>query len=166
MTRSIEDETYQIGNVKYHSRFPREWAENHWTETGPEDCDNCAYNGSLNGVFIGYCVNCADYVYNGERGNGLWGGGLDFDQDNGLSIYDTYLSGLTLDISATCLVELTDPTAMTEDELQTYIDEMDEFWNTVEYYYMSTENESEIEILENTDISVFNSHFEGGYNDM
>jgi hypothetical protein len=157
-----EEETYQIGSVKYHSRFPREWAENHLDGTGPESCGNCADYGSLCGVFIGYCVNCADYVYNGDRGNGLWGGGLDFDEGDGLSIYETYLSGLTLDISATRLVELTDPTAMTDDDLQKYIQEMDEEWNMLEYDYNITENE----ILENEDTSVFDCHFEGGYNDM
>lgn len=157
-----EEETYQIGSVKYHSRFPREWAENHQENSGPENCGNCEYYGSLCGVFIGYCVNCADYVYGGDRGNGLWGGGLDFDEGDGSSIYETYLSGLTLDISATRLVALTDPTAMNEDELQTYIQEMNEEWNLVEDDYMITENE----IVENEDASVFNCHFEGGYNDM
>jgi len=158
----MTEETYQIGSVKYHSRFPKEWAENHLDGTGPEICGNCADYGSLNGVFIGYCVNCADYIYDGNRGNGLWGGGLDFDKDDGLSIYETYLSGLTLDVSATRLVELTDPTAMTDDDLQNYIQEMDEEWNMVEYDCMSIESE----IVENEAASVFECHFEGGYNDM
>ena len=60
---------YLVDGVKYHMRFPLEWALNHMTfynprnanipvTTGPKTCLNCAYFGSHNGMFIGYCAYC------------------------------------------------------------------------------------------------------------
>lgn len=71
--------TVEGSEVKYHPNFPEEWATNHWHfdsvrvqlfETGPEKCENCAYFGTCCGVFIGYCSNCAEIMYNCERGEG------------------------------------------------------------------------------------------------
>ena len=62
---------YVLNGIKYISQFPVEWAKTHEPETGPEECENCAYFGSYRGIFIGYCANCADYIYYGERGNGF-----------------------------------------------------------------------------------------------
>ena len=70
-----------IGEVKYQVDFPEEWIMTQkfdapygipdMTGTGPVYCANCEYHGTnKEGVFLGYCLNCADYVYNGERGPG------------------------------------------------------------------------------------------------
>jgi hypothetical protein len=169
---SITDnnETYIIGEVHYHSRFPREWAENHAEETGPEACGNCLTYGSLDGIFIGYCANCADYVYQGTRGRGLDENGVEFDSQ-GESIYDTYLSGLTLSRDAKKLVPIDNEDAMTMNEFLEHqsprpevyymeIDE-DELYNNQDLYVdYDDDDHSDIEV------SVFDCHFEGGYNDM
>lgn len=71
----------QIGDVKYHIDFPEAWIMTQKFDTpygipdmvgtGPLYCGNCKYHGTNKaGVFLGYCSNCADYVYNGERGPG------------------------------------------------------------------------------------------------
>jgi hypothetical protein len=62
---------YTIGYYKYAKSFPQEWAQNHLEGTGPEQCGNCYEYGSKDGVFVGYCANCAQYDYNGERGPGM-----------------------------------------------------------------------------------------------
>ena len=86
LTRSDERETvtvvclgyYMIENYKYPHDFPKEWAQNHMEGTGPEQCKNCYWYGSIDGVFMGYCLNCAEDIYNGERGPGLY---LDYESD-------------------------------------------------------------------------------------
>ena len=62
---------YMIESYKYAHDFTKEWAQNHMEGTGPEQCGNCYCYGSKDGVFLGYCLNCAKYDYNGERGPGL-----------------------------------------------------------------------------------------------
>lgn len=67
---------YVVDDVKYHLRFPIDWALNHkkFQEgdneiyTGPVECKNCAIHGSIRGVFIGYCRNCLQY-YNDLNDN-------------------------------------------------------------------------------------------------
>ena len=73
---------YVFDGVKYDSHFPQEWAKDHkdfpqaypyedyLAMTGPEKCENCAYYGSLRGVFVGYCYNCAK-EYDFKRGKGF-----------------------------------------------------------------------------------------------
>jgi hypothetical protein len=68
--------------VRYDIHFPLAWALDHrglpprnlrykndppTFFSGPTGCKNCASYGSLNGVFVGYCVACIDRVYNGDR---------------------------------------------------------------------------------------------------
>ena len=40
---------------------------------GPVNCPNCNTYGSINGIFVGYCVNCACSDFEGKRGNGFCG---------------------------------------------------------------------------------------------
>jgi hypothetical protein len=61
---------------KYHWKFPLDWALNHWLYdsgkfSGPKHCVECREKGSINDVFVGYCVTCYDNVYLGERGDRL-----------------------------------------------------------------------------------------------
>lgn len=62
---------YTVGYYKYANSFPKEWAQSHLSGTGPEQCGNCYEYGSIDGVFVGYCLNCARYDYNCERGPGM-----------------------------------------------------------------------------------------------
>jgi len=82
--------------VIYHSKFPGHWKETHIAGTGPEQCDNCNYHGSLGGEFIGYCANCADYQYHGTRGKGFHRNGKE-DTFLAESAFNTYLSGLKVE---------------------------------------------------------------------
>jgi hypothetical protein len=84
----------------YHENFPQEWAVNHEPGTGPEECNNCAYFGSIGDVFIGYCANCAAYVYEGSRGRGFVGDGIECTDDDAMqytSAFDTYLQGIVFE---------------------------------------------------------------------
>ena len=91
---------YSYDEELYCGTFPEEWAENHLPGTGPLECGNCAWFGSWNGVFLGYCANCANYDYNGERGRGF----IDCGKENGAeevqhfpSAFDTYLKDINPD---------------------------------------------------------------------
>lgn len=88
---------YSYEEELYCGTFPEEWAEDHLSDTGPKECKNCACYGSWNGVFLGYCANCAQYVYNGERGRGFIDIGRESADYNGPSVFDTYLEGVSLD---------------------------------------------------------------------
>jgi hypothetical protein len=77
------DGGYMIEQYKYAISFPKEWAMSHLPGTGPEQCGNCYDYGSVEGLFVGYCLNCARYDYNGERGPGMDTGAVteDAEQD-------------------------------------------------------------------------------------
>lgn len=68
--QGVQGEYYVIDGIKYAKNFPVHWALDHkWNEeigTGPKECNNCCYYGSLNGVFVCYCMNCVMHTYNGE----------------------------------------------------------------------------------------------------
>lgn len=77
--QGFQGDYYVIDGIKYDAHFPEEWARDHkdfeqespyeefLAMTGPEKCGNCAFYGTLRGVFVGYCGNCAR-EYNFERG--------------------------------------------------------------------------------------------------
>jgi len=65
------DNFYMIESYKYAKSFPKEWAQSHADGTGPEKCGNCYEHGSKDEMFVGYCLNCAVYVYKGKRGPGM-----------------------------------------------------------------------------------------------
>jgi len=72
---SYGSEYYSVNDVNYDIHFPIEWVfqcpiDAYSIPFGPETCYDCFLNGYYNGVFIGYCVNCA-YICNYKRGNGL-----------------------------------------------------------------------------------------------
>ena len=91
---------YNYKGELYTRTFPVEWAKSHLPKTGPSECNNCSYFGSWNGVFIGYCANCAIYSYNGERGCGFIGLGkenLSEKIENCTSAFDSYLKDIKMD---------------------------------------------------------------------
>jgi len=95
---------YVLNGVAYDIHFPLEWAihpkrfhDNY--ASCPSDCNNCLEYGSYNGVFIGYCLNCAtEYGY--ERGNGFETYGVERSGDGREeknSVWNTYLKNVKLD---------------------------------------------------------------------
>ena len=60
-----------INNTKYLNTFPDEWICNNYYGTGPNHCINCKNYGCIDDIFIGYCANCSQYIYNFERGEGF-----------------------------------------------------------------------------------------------
>jgi len=141
---------YLYDGVWYHINFPENWAKNHSYGTGPLDCANCAYFGSVNGVVIGYCINCADLDYQGDRGRGFIDIGVELDDQTVRefdSAFDTYLKGV--DVSTIRSIEEIIPSENAMD--------------------VTTEEETDIdnysEIDDNTN-SILYCHFEGGYNDF
>jgi len=113
----------------YHENFPQEWAVNHEPGTGPEECKNCAYFGCIEDVFIGYCANCAIYVYEGSRGPGFIDVGVEFKDDNA-------------------------------------IDDNESIDHNESIHHNEINDNDSIEPYDNTETSVFDCHFEGGYNDF
>jgi len=100
---------YSYDEELYTSTFPREWVLTHDADnTGPKHCNNCNYYGSWNGVFIGYCGNCAIYIYKGKRGCGFKEIGKETEsfiddntcshlQENAIRATDTYLKNINFD---------------------------------------------------------------------
>jgi hypothetical protein len=58
-----DDEEEEEWSGAYHPSFPNEWIANQEPGTGPDECNNCASYGCYQGEFIGYCANCAVYIY-------------------------------------------------------------------------------------------------------
>jgi hypothetical protein len=75
---SQNDSTINDEILKYDIHFPIEWVEDEneyisldiQSTVGPKYCNNCIEYGFYNGVFIGYCANCA-LLLEYSRGNGL-----------------------------------------------------------------------------------------------
>ena len=91
---------YSYDDKLYSIHFPKKWAKDHAERTGPEMCENCEYHGSWNGVFIGYCANCAPYIYQGTRGRGMIDIGEEFNDEcvqQYPSMKDTYFKNVNLD---------------------------------------------------------------------
>jgi len=90
------DDIYLYQGAWYHRNFPVIWAMTHEANSGPSQCANCADFGCVNHVFIGYCANCADHYYDGERGRGFIDYGIEFDDFEAASAFDTYLKGVDI----------------------------------------------------------------------
>ena len=68
---TIEDDHYVYDKQKYYLFFPYDWVQNMFPGTGPKMCDKCVLHGSKKNIFIGYCYDCANYVYDCKRGHGF-----------------------------------------------------------------------------------------------
>jgi hypothetical protein len=92
---------YNYNEELYTATFPQEWASSHAPMSGPKECDNCRNYGSWNGVFIGYCINCAnDPIYEGKRGRGMMSYGIELyatKQSKNISMYDSYFKDADLE---------------------------------------------------------------------
>jgi len=65
---------YILDGEKYDIHFPIEWVYSHKAKPefpqaipGPKYCEGCKNDGSINGVFVAYCTNCAYHVFDGLR---------------------------------------------------------------------------------------------------
>ena len=63
-------EHYQHNNQKYVRGFPTSLFPLR-CRSGPQKCHNCYYYGTIDDIFIGFCLNCATYVYDSEFGEGM-----------------------------------------------------------------------------------------------
>ena len=98
------DNFYVFNGIAYDNHFPLEWAINPKKmdqdfTCDPSDCKNCLNYGSYNGVFIGYCANCAA-EYNYQRGNGFIDYVEEFKHEGFYdenSVWQTYLKYVNLD---------------------------------------------------------------------
>jgi len=145
----------------YHEKFPEDWAVYHLPGTGPGQCGNCDYYGSINGVFIGYCANCALYDYMGSRGRGFIGDGEESTNDYP-SAFDTYLEGV--DITTIQLIEYEVNNIIENENIEHIISNQN---NIIEYNENDYLNADPYEDTETAgDLSVMDCHFEGGYNDF
>ena len=142
----------------YHEKFPEAWAKCHNEGTGPGQCGNCADYGSVNGVFIGYCANCALYDYNGTRGRGFIDNGMELSDNDVLdipSVFETYLTGVNVN---NILPIPPDENVNTERVPSIDYDE-DDYLNADPYPDNENNNDGD-------PTSVMSPHFEGGYNDF
>jgi len=136
------DDKYLYNEKWYHISFPTDWAKSHEESTGPTMCENCDHFGSIEGIFLGYCANCANYIYNGERGRGFIDVGQESTDENVLcfdSIFDTYLK----DVDINQILSIDDT-------------------------IIHTNYNSDDEYVNDNDMgnSIIDCHFENGYNDF
>lgn len=90
-------EYYQYNNIYYDINFPIEWIL-HKPDIhpfGPENCQECFKKGFYNGVFIGYCVNCAEKVHF-CRGNGMIEQGKECIKEDINSMWNIYMQTVDL----------------------------------------------------------------------
>jgi hypothetical protein len=95
-----QNNIYNYDGELYTATFPQEWASSHAPKSGPVDCDNCRHYGSWNGVFIGYCINCANNpLYEGQRGRGMMSQGIELYKtiSKNISMYDSYFKDADLE---------------------------------------------------------------------
>jgi hypothetical protein len=120
--RGSYGEYYSVNNVNYDIHFPIEWVfqlpeHEHINDIpfGPETCYHCLLNGYYNGVFIGYCVNCA-FICSYKRGNGLeYGIEREHERlDTKNSIWNLYLQNLS------SLIEVGDRQLLLDYDYKTY----------------------------------------------
>lgn len=81
---------YAYDGELYTLSFPLNWATDPLPNTGPKNCTECKLYGSWNGVFIGYCGDCAE-KYNFKRGNGFIETGIERNSVEPTSARNTYL---------------------------------------------------------------------------
>ena len=62
--------SYIVHDKRYADYFPKEYAYFYIKGTGPNDCSDCCYYGKIGGIFMGYCIKCAQ-IYKGYRGPGM-----------------------------------------------------------------------------------------------
>lgn len=94
---------YVVDGYKYHVCFPISWAINHKkfgrgsSGSGPENCEKCRKNGSLRGVFVGYCNPCIiKYrdIFQEQRGKDFGGIYLKHEDETAMWQVYPYMTGV------------------------------------------------------------------------
>ena len=86
---------YSYQGIYYFIHFPYEWVTNIDVMSGPEHCEKCQKHGFYKDIFIGYCVDCANNIYNLKRGHGFINGIEQINKSKkNTSAYNTYLKHL------------------------------------------------------------------------
>lgn len=80
--RMIDDISFTYDGIRYFLYFPYEWAMSTYPGTGPKQCKNCHNHGIIDDLFIGYCSDCSNYMYDNTRGHGFVYGKEKVDIDN------------------------------------------------------------------------------------
>ena len=101
--QGAQGEYYEVDGIKYTGTFPYEWATDHKFLdgsgfcSGPKGCWNCRVSGSINGVFVFYCANCSQQIYDGEmhpKRNGFIYAAEDLETDKELWEACPYMQGI------------------------------------------------------------------------
>ena len=161
---------YSYDGIWYHSKFPEEWATSHKSETGPNECMNCLDYGCVKGVFIGYCANCALYVYFGSRGRGFESVGVECEDEEASyypSAFDGYLKGVNInDIYPApdyeTDEELEEVVIGAEGEIEGEIEGEDVEYDVEDYL----NGDPYADIYNTLEPNVFVCDYEGGYSDF
>jgi hypothetical protein len=131
---------YILEGQRFDINFPIKWAIENLIgneKVGPFHCDNCAIYGLLNGVFIGYCSNCAVDKYNYSRGNGFNAVGVEQIVDHlgeelnpQNSIWNTYMENVNIEQIGLQIINVEDEEyeEEEEDEEEEEIEEEDYDW--------------------------------------
>lgn len=80
--RIIDDVSFTYDGIRYFLYFPYEWATSTHPGTGPKQCRSCQVHGIVDDLFIGYCSDCSNYMYDNTRGHGFVYGKEKVDIDN------------------------------------------------------------------------------------
>lgn len=70
----IEDDYYVYEKQKFFIYFPLDWITTMAQGSGPKHCENCKKHGIVDDIFIGFCSDCAIYIYDNQRGHGFING--------------------------------------------------------------------------------------------
>ena len=114
--QEIKSNYYNHKGVLYTKTFPKKWIRHCINGTGPHNCFQCMEHGFWNGVFIGYCKDCA-LLYQGNRGRGFISTGVESYYHNVAyipSIFSTYMKDISshnigdiniVDSAALCMMD-------------------------------------------------------------
>ena len=123
---------------KYHLKFPDRWIENECPNTGRE-CPNCVgekHDGFAmwRGIVLGYCANCAIYVYNYNRGGGFLSYGFQNETNDYLGTIDLETFGDLADNPENTMENLAARKQEYEEEEQNRLDKEAELERKIDEY--------------------------------
>lgn len=131
-----------FGGFKYHLNFPDEWILDELPHTGREcwNCvgkdEDCGY-AMWRGIVLGYCANCA-LDYEGERGRGFCGFGIEAPRHKYKSAFTLYLGEVDFeslgDLEANPEDTLENAKEYLDDIIDDYVNDSDDEMSDEEYY--------------------------------
>jgi hypothetical protein len=157
---------------KYIDTFKSEWYFTQQKDlSGPLYCENCRCYGSIIQdnveIFLGYCANCADNIYEGKRGPGFFGFVNEYEVMN--YEYPEYLSKYKTPILELSKHQMVDQLSKVKDQLISILEwksSMSEWKSHVEEditlipsVFTSKEDDEHANESERQDISVLKQRF-------